>query len=80
MAGEFISWAALYAKAKDALASGQITRFMMQTIENRREMRSTMGSSRDTAFFLEWLSQRATEELLGGQDGDTYFEPMGGEG
>ena len=79
MAGEFTSWTDLYTRAKDALAMGDIERFMTKSVENSREMRVTMGSSLDTQRFLDFLANKATEELLGVHEGYLYTAVMGGD-
>lgn len=80
MAGEFTSWAAILAKAKDALASGEIERFMRTTVENSREMKSVMSNSKDLKLFIGWLEEKAATEALGTFEGQLFFTPVGGEG
>jgi len=80
MAGEFTSWCALLAKAKDALAQGDIERFMKSSIETRAQRSVEYRGPLDQIKFIEFLTQKCTEEQMGLEEGDMCSIVYGGDG
>lgn len=80
----FTTWCDLLTEAKNALASGEIERFMKSTIENHREMRVAFrDGSTSWVSFISWLEAKCSEELYGGTDhveGGLNCCVLGGDG
>ena len=73
----FTTWAQHLVDWKDALASGDINRFLISSMENSREMRTTYQTLNSIAKFTEWLEMKAAEEASGYNPG-TIFTSVGG--
>ena len=73
----FVSWAQTLINWKDAISSGQIERFLISSVENSREMRTSYQTLGSVAKFTEWLEMKASEESTGYSPG-TIFISVGG--
>jgi hypothetical protein len=73
-------WVEIYQKAQEALASGEIERFMKATLENSRDMRVSFQTTPNVIMFMSFLDKKASFERLGFIDGAIPVMVMGGNG
>lgn len=73
----FVSWAVEYQRALNALASRRWDEYLLSSVENSEEMRTSYVTLNNVTAFVEWLGKKASEESLGAQSG-SIFMTIGG--
>jgi hypothetical protein len=80
-----MSYCALYNKMKKWLDEGQPRDWILSTIQNSRDMKTTYTGARDIMTVMNWLQARCSEECainegINDFEGGSYFTVQGGNG
>lgn len=78
-------WVELYANVKQYLSEAKEQAWIISTIENSREMKTTYAGPRELIAMINFISFKASEEMAIssgdiGQEGGLFFSTAGGDG
>jgi len=67
---EFVSWSTELLKARNAIANREWDAYFLSSVQNSREMQTTYTKLGNVTAFIDWLEQKATQEVSSFGDGE----------
>ena len=67
---EFVSWSTELLKARNAIANREWDAYFLSSVQNSREMQTTYTKLGNVTAFIDWLEQKATQEVSSFSDGE----------